>query len=202
MKVKNVVFDVGNVLVRYDPAHIVANVFPHHPDHDLLINGIFKHQTWLDLNLGRITEAQALKEYQKRLNLELSHLEHMAEFTKNSLTPLPGSFELLQRLHHNQYPLYALTDNTHEIMAHLTARYDFWPLFKGVVVSASVGHLKPSKEIFHHLLSTYQLTPEETVFLDDLEKNIEGARSMGMQGILFKDANQAMEQLRQLGIKL
>ncbi len=201
MTIKNIVFDVGNVLVRYDPSFIIAKSFPGHPDHESLVEGIFKHQTWLDLNLGLVTESQALQEYQSRLNLEIELLQQMALHTKESLVPLPGSFELLRQLSMH-YDMYALTDNTHDIMAYLQDRYDFWPIFKGIVVSAVVGHLKPSKEIYHHLLSTYDLVPEETLFLDDMPRNIEGAKQMGMQAILFESAEQAIIELKKLGIKL
>ncbi len=199
--VKNIVFDVGNVLVRYDPALIIAKSFPEHPDQNALVQGIFKHQTWLDLNLGYITEAQAIQEYHSRLGLEIERLQKLAHITKESLIPVPGSFELLRRLYSN-YPLYALTDNTHEIMAHLQERYDFWPLFKGVVVSAKIGHLKPSKEIFNYLLSTYRLNPAETLFLDDILKNIEGAKLMGMHAIQFENTEQAIAALKDFGVML
>ncbi|MGD9591548.1 MAG: HAD family hydrolase [Candidatus Berkiella sp.] len=201
MKIKNIVFDVGNVLVRYDPTYIIAKSFPAHPDQASLVQGIFKHQTWLDLNLGIISEAQALQEYHERLGLELEHLQQMAHITRESLTPIAGSFELLRRLH-TSYQLYALTDNTHEIMAHLQERYDFWPLFRGVVVSARIGHLKPSREIYDHLLTSYQLNPKETVFMDDMPNNVHGAKEMGMFAIQFENTEQAIAALKELGIKI
>ncbi|MBS0286112.1 MAG: HAD family phosphatase [Proteobacteria bacterium] len=201
MRIKNIVFDVGNVLVRYDPVYIIAKSFPEHPNQATLVQEIFKHETWLALNLGYITEAQALLEYHSRLGLEIERLQQMAQITKESLTPIAGAQKLLRTLHGN-YPLYALTDNTHEIMAYLRARYDFWPLFKGVVVSAHIGHLKPSAEIYRHLLKTYQLSPEETLFLDDVIKNIEGAKAVGIQAVQFKDTEQIIEELKRLGVVL
>ncbi len=199
MVIKNIVFDVGNVLVRYDPDFIVTCAFPTHEDPKALVNGIFKHQTWYELNLGHISESEALKEYHSRLGLELAQLENMAQIIKESLVPIPGGIELLKQLHAT-YPLYALTDNTHEIMAYLQQRYDFWPLFKGIVVSASLGHLKPSKEIFQHLLNTYQLVAHETLFLDDIARNVEGARNVGIHAIQFENTEQTVNELKQFGI--
>ncbi len=199
MVIKNIVFDVGNVLVRYDPDFIVSCAFPAHEDPKTLVNGIFKHQTWYELNLGHITESDALKEYHSRLGIPLDQLESMAQIIKESLVPIPGGIELLKQLHAT-YPLYALTDNTHEIMAYLQQRYDFWPLFKGVVVSASLGHLKPSKEIFDYLLNTYELVADETLFLDDIARNVEGARKVGIQAIQFETTDQAIHEMKQMGI--
>ncbi|MBS0289945.1 MAG: HAD family phosphatase [Proteobacteria bacterium] len=199
MSIKNIVFDVGNVLVRYDPDFIIGKAFPWHPDRAQLVQGIFKHETWLALNRGQITEPQALEEYALRLGLEFEQLVSMIQIAKESLTPIAGSVELLRRLH-TGYRLYALTDNTHEIMTYLQMRYDFWPLFKGVVMSAQIGHLKPSQEIFKHLLNTYQLNPNETLFLDDISHNVAAAKNLGFEAIVFENTEQAIAQMKLLGI--
>ena len=60
-------------------------------------------------------------------------------------------------------------------MVHLRARYSFWQMLNGVVVSAEVGALKPSPIIYQHLLTTYQLNAQETLFIDDHKLNVEGA---------------------------
>src|SRR5262245_4484840 len=95
--IKNIVFDVGNVLLRYDPAYIVAKSFPEHTAPQSLIEGIFGHQTWLNLGLGLITETQAIDEYHARLGLEIGRLQQLAAIIKESLTPIPGSAELLKK---------------------------------------------------------------------------------------------------------
>ncbi len=58
--IKNVIFDIGNVLIKWDPAGVVADVFPEHKDHMALTKSIFKSQTWYDLNLGIITKDEAI----------------------------------------------------------------------------------------------------------------------------------------------
>ncbi|MBI2792636.1 MAG: HAD family phosphatase [Gammaproteobacteria bacterium] len=201
MLIKNIVFDVGNVLVRYDPHFIINAAFPGHQDPAELVHGIFKHQTWYELNLGHISEQEALLEYHARLGIDLGSLQMMAQIVKESLTPIPGSIEMLKQLHAS-HPLFALTDNTHEIMAYLQQRYDFWPLFKGIVVSAKVGYLKPSNEIFQHLLTTYQINPQETVFIDDLARNVEGAKMLGIHGIQFENTEQCIKELQKLQINI
>ena len=186
---------MGNVLVRYDPHFIVTVAFPKHPDHASLVQAIFKHKTWYELNLGHITEHEAIQEYHSRLGLEIASLENMASIVRESLTLLPGSIELVKSLHPT-HDLYALTDNTNEIMVYLRKRYDFWPLFKGVVVSANVGHLKPSPEIFQHLLKTYQLIPQETLFIDDMARNVQGAKEVGIEAIVFSNIEQCKDDLK------
>lgn len=201
MPIKNVVFDVGNVLFRWDPLSIVINTFADTPNPELLAKSIFKHQTWLDLNLGRINEQQAIAEYQARLVHHADQFPRMMENVRASLSPIEESIALLRQLQRD-YQLYALTDNTHEIMAHLKQQHDFWEVFQGIVVSAEVGHLKPSEAIYRHLLRTHNILAQETVFIDDLLQNIIGARNMGMKGVQFKDIEQCLAELKQLGVKI
>ena len=200
MAFKNIVFDVGNVLVRWDPQFIVNQVFPKDDEPTKLMLKIFKHQTWYDLNLGTITEREAINRYHQQLGIDVLRLEHLLHTVKESLVLVPGSVELLQRLHDKPFNLYALTDNTVEIMAYLKNKYRFWPLFKGIVVSAEIGYLKPSKEIYHYLLDHHQLKAHETIFIDDMAHNVEGAKALGIEAIQFTHIEQCIEALRELKI--
>jgi len=194
-KIKNIVFDVGNVLVRWDPRFIISQAFPQHHNPAELATALFKNQIWLNLNLGLITEQEALRHYQQQFGFENHELQNLMEIAKASLTPIEESINLLKSLQQD-FELYALTDNTKAIMAYLTQKYDFWPVFQGIVVSAEVGHLKPSQEIYQHLLSTYQLIAKETVFIDDYLINVEGARKMGIHAIQFQNTQQCILELQ------
>lgn len=202
MKIKNVVFDVGNVLVRWDPHAVVVAHFPENQDHEGLTQLIFKSSTWFDLNKGLISQTEAIAQYQRLLKIEESRLNTLMHAIKESLVPIEGSFALLKQLFSSQYPLYALTDNTHELMRYLKSKYDFWSMFRGVVVSADVGHLKPSSVIYRHLLDSYHLIPQETLFIDDFLANVDGAKAMQMQAIQFENVNQCLQALRQLGMSI
>lgn len=199
-QIKNIVFDVGNVLVRWDPLTVTKQHFPAHPDHQALTNQLFRSSTWHDLNKGKITEVQLIQIYQRQFGIAVATLEKLLEAIRESQLPLEGSIELLKQLHELQYSLYGLTDNTHEIFAYLNKKYDFWPLFKGVVVSADVGSLKPAAEIYQHLLNTYHLQARETLFLDDYQCNVDGAIALGINSIRFETAIKCLEDLKHLGV--
>ncbi|MCD6048425.1 MAG: superfamily hydrolase [Gammaproteobacteria bacterium] len=196
MPIKNIVFDVGNVLVRWDPVWIIENTFASYENKEKRLQQIFNSGIWADLNLGKFSETETIEIYHQKFGIEQTKLQRLMETVKHSLTPLPGSFEFFNELHEAGYHLYLLTDNVHEIVSHLKARYDFWHKVKGAVVSAEIGHLKPSAEIYQHLLRTHDLIPHETVFFDDLAKNIEGAKKHGIHGIQFTDAEQARQALK------
>jgi putative hydrolase of the HAD superfamily len=196
--IKNIVFDIGNVLLRWDPLSVVKNIFPAESDPMLLTQQLFKSDLWFAINLGNITEQELIAKYHQLYGIDLTTLNNLMLAIKQSLLPIHGSIDLLNKLFQQGYPLYALTDNTHEIMAYLKQTYVFWQKFQGIVVSAEIGFLKPSPHIYHHLLDTFQLIPQETLFIDDLLINVEGAKAAGMQSFQFIDIEQCWKSLMQL----
>jgi putative hydrolase of the HAD superfamily len=202
MAIKNIVFDIGNVLLKWAPLEIVTKTFPDYPDHQQLTLDLVKSQIWFDLNLGKINENQAIALYHKELEISISKLEEFITNVKKSLVPLPGSIELLDKLYIQNIPLYTITDNIKELVSYTKQKYNFWEKFKGAVVSADIGFLKPSPEIYLHLLNTYKLIPEETLFFDDIERNVEGAKKVGIHASIFTTADECKEILKTYNINV
>ncbi|MFS1874445.1 HAD family hydrolase [Enterovibrio norvegicus] len=198
--IKNVVFDVGNVLVRWNPVEIIRLTFGDDVDATELAKRVFQQALWLALNRGELTEQEAKQQYVNTLSLSPSEVEQLFYYIKQTQIPLFGTVALMKRLKAAGYATYALTDNVHEIVSFLKQEYDFWPLFDGAIVSAEVGCLKPNAGIFHHLLDTFHLQANETVFLDDVAKNVEGAQNVGMSAIQFTQASQAERELKEMGL--
>lgn len=201
-EIKNVVFDIGNVLVRWSPEEIVHRTFGDTADIAFWVRSIFLHPVWTALNLGEMTESEAIDLYHTYLDIPRKTLTLLFYHIKETQTLIPGTQELLHRLRLAGYRTFALTDNIHEIMQHLRQRYSFWNDFQGVVVSAELHIKKPDLQIFNYLLKTYQLDPAKTVFTDDLALNIHGAQQAGLHGIQFHNADQLECSLRGLGVQL
>jgi putative hydrolase of the HAD superfamily len=201
MPIKNIIFDVGNVLVRWDPASAVAKVFPEHEVPAIMTN-VFQAEPWRALNRGDITEEELIELCNENYGMTREQAKNLMQAIRESLIPVPGGQELLHNLYTAGYNLYALTDNTHNILAYLKQRYDFWPKFKGIVSSADVRYLKPSPHMYQTLINTYNIIPEESVFLDDLEHNIVGAKLHGIHGIQFFTADQARTELEKMRIDI
>lgn len=197
----NVVFDVGNVLVRWSPRDIMRCALADREDAEALADRFFGHELWQRLNRGHFSEEEAKRRFAGEFALSPSQLDAVFHHVKDTQTAVPGSHELLMRLHAAGYPLYALTDNVHEIVAYLRQRYDFWNFMRGAVVSSEIGSLKPEPAIFHALLDTHGLKPEDTVFIDDVPRNAAGARAIGIHAIEFLDAEQCECALRALGLR-
>ena len=197
---KNIIFDIGNVLLKWDPEGIIKKIFPGHPVGKLR-QEIFKSDIWFDLNKGYLSEEKAASLYHEKYGIPLELLNNMLQEIKFSQTPIEGSLELVEELYKADIPLYLLSDNIKEIVAFLKERFTFFNQFRGIVISADLGLLKPDKKIYQHLLKTYDLNAEESLFIDDLQKNVEGAKAVGMDSFQFIDAASCREELRIRGVR-
>ncbi|GHA52591.1 HAD family hydrolase [Photobacterium aphoticum] len=200
--IKQVVFDIGNVVVRWSPLEIVRLTFgdTDHAQVEAKARAIFQSDTWLNLNKGLITEAEANAQYQRDLGFSALEAECLFYYVKQTQLLIYGTVDLIERIKAAGYGVYALTDNVHDIVAHLKATYTFWPLFDGATVSAEEGVLKPQPEIYHALLSDYHLAAADTVFIDDMPHNVQGAEAVGMAAIQFANAAQCEAELKALGL--
>ncbi|MFW8630670.1 HAD family hydrolase [Vibrio natriegens] len=199
--IKNVVFDIGNVVVRWAPLEIVRLTFGNIDSAGEKVKSIFQSDTWLDLNKGIISESEAKLQYQQLLGFSELDCERLFYYVKQTQILIYGSVELIRRVKAAGYCVFALTDNVHEIVSYLKETYAFWDLFEGAAVSAELGLLKPQSEIYQSLLTQYELQASETVFIDDMPYNVAGAKTVGMAAIQFENARQCEADLKSLGLK-
>lgn len=199
--IRNVVFDIGNVVVRWAPLEIVRLTFGNIQSVEETTKSLFLSDTWLDLNRGVISESEAKLQYQQSHGLSELECERLFYYVKQTQILLYGSVDLIKRVKAAGYRTYALTDNVHEIVKHLKETYTFWSLFEGATVSAEVGLLKPQPEIYQSLLSQYALDAAETVFIDDMPYNVKGAETVGMSAIQFESSQQCEAELKLLGLE-
>jgi len=199
--IRNIVFDIGNVIVRWDPPLTCARTFGEAEATPDVVRSIFADPLWYQLCRGEITEVEAKRAYGDRLGHDPAQLDQLFFHIKEHQELIPGTVDLMERLVTAGYRVFALSDNVREIVLHLRAQYDFWKHFEGVVISAELGFLKPDRRIYEHLLYSFDLKPEETIFLDDVLGNVEGARAVGMHAIQFVDAERAEADLATFGVK-
>jgi len=194
--IKNIVFDLGNVLLDFDPESYLDELGYSYDLKSQLINEIFETEEWLQLDRGTISQKQAVEKWQQR-NPELADkiAEVMAEWEK-ILTLKKDSLEILKSTAEKNYNLYILS-NFHQLaFDYISSKYDFFKYFDGRVISADVNLIKPEAEIYDHLLNKFNLKAEETLFIDDSKANIEAALKKGIRVIHFKDAESLDEELK------
>jgi putative hydrolase of the HAD superfamily len=200
---RNVIFDVGNVFVRWSPPEIVERCFGLRKDAAENLGraeALFRGPLWRRLNLGELTQEEAMLAYQAEFGLSEEQANDLFFHVMDHQELIDGTEAIAHRLKQAGYRVFALTDNVHEIVAHLKSRHQFWTLFEGAVVSAEVGLMKPDPAIFRHATETFGLAAAETVFLDDIQANVDGARSIGMEARLFTTPSRCEEDLRALGL--
>lgn len=201
--IKNVVFDVGNVFVRWSPTEVVERCFqlPRlDTKNDDRASELFKSPIWFAINRGELTRSEAERAYRIQHGLTAEESQALFFHAMDHQAPVEGTELLAHRLKQSGFRIFGLTDNVREIVAYLKERYRFWDLFEGAVVSAEVGVLKPDQRIFSHLLTKFSLAPSETVFLDDVAANVEGARKAGMAALVFSTSEACEAELRSLGL--
>jgi putative hydrolase of the HAD superfamily len=196
--VRNVIFDLGGVVFDWNPDHIVARVQPVPELRAALKAALFGHADWRLFDRGTLTEAELIERLQTRIGATRQEVEVILDAVRESLVEKPETLQLIRALQGQGTPLYCLSNMPGSIYAHLRRRHNFWDAFSGIVISGQVQMMKPEPEVFRHLLATFNLRPEESVFIDDLPANIESARQVGLHTVWFKDATQCRRELDQI----
>ena len=196
--IKNIVFDFGGVLVDWNPRYFYRNIFNTEEEMEYFLTNVCTPE-WNTLTDAEMTFAEAIEmlvpkfpQYEREIRLYFEGWSEMLH------AEIPESLTLKASLRAEGYRLYGLTNWSAETMPLAKEKFTFMNGFDGVVVSGDEGIKKPDPKIFHLLLDRYNLRPEETVFFDDHIENIIAARELGIHGILFKNAEQAEQDLKLL----
>ena len=184
----NFIFDIGNVLVDFKPRLLLENLFDDPSMVEAMHQTIFQSPEWEQMDQGLLTHQEATAIYCGREPGFRSAIRHTMQHLNDMFTPLADTVALLPQIKDAGHKLYYLSNIHTEIRDHLLSAHSFFDLFDGGVFSCDVRMMKPSADIYRHLLEVYQLSPENCVFFDDMEKNITAAQNEGLQGVLFTDA--------------
>ena len=187
-KITTVVFDIGNVLIEWDPRHLYRRIFETPDEIEHFLATICTSAWNLEIDRGK-PFGEAVKE------LTATHPQHETAIRAfderwSEMVPglVPGTLALMERLEERGVPLYAITNFSAEKFAEARRRFPFFDRFRGVIVSAHERLLKPDREIFELLLSRFGLRAEECLFVDDSAANVAGARAVGMAAHHFEGA--------------
>jgi putative hydrolase of the HAD superfamily len=198
-RVRNVVFDFGGVLVNWRPQEIIDSFYAEPHMRDALRTHAFQHDDWLDMDRGLLDEATVVRRCAQRLARPESELEALFRHVRAALTPIEPTVALLRELRQRSgLKLYGLSNMSEAIFAYLDQRHDFFGLFDGIVVSAAVKLVKPDPAIYEHLRERVALDFTESVFIDDLARNVESARRAGLPAIQFVTTDQVRRELEPL----
>jgi putative hydrolase of the HAD superfamily len=196
--VKNIIFDLGGVILNWDPRSVIARFTEDVDAQDRLYSSIYSHPDWLEYDRGMLSEKDAVAIFAERTGSTHGAIASLLHETMVSLTVKQDSLDLLYELHGQNVNLFCLSNMPAEAYEFVSRRYSFFEIFRGIVISAHLKLIKPDPRIFEHLLRNYGLDPAETLFLDDNQENINAAESLGVYSILFEDAKNCRSRLKKL----
>ena len=193
-------FDLGGVVVRWDPDAIIASVFRDQDVHSKIKAGVFSHPDWLELDRGTLEREDAIARAAQRTGVPVEEIGRLLHAVPPSLVVFPETVDLLYRLKRKGYPLYCLSNMHFASIEHLEREHTFWDVFDGRVISCRLQLCKPETEIYEHLLKTYALQASATLFIDDVQQNLDAAEKLGIRSLRFENAAQCERELRALGL--
>ena len=199
--VEAVVFDLGGVLVRWDPARIYRAML----GSDELVADFFDEVGFLQWNhsvdAGERTWAEAVADLTERYPHRGDLIAaYPARFPESLAGPVEGTVEILRELHAAGIRLVGLTNWSAELFPHAREHFDFLGLFEAIVVSGEERLAKPDPRIFDLVLTRHGLDPARTVFVDDRQVNVAAARAAGMTGFRFTDPEHLRRDLTVAGV--
>ncbi len=195
--IKTVVFDIGNVLVRFENVRFTRELLGDDRIAEKVIHAIWGTGYWTELDRGESAETMLPKmlraepEVQKEIRLVFGEIG-------GCLERMPYAIPWIRELKSRGYRVLYLSNYSEYVMQINPDVLDFLPFTDGGLFSCRVKLIKPDPAIFLRFFEMFRLEPAECVFLDDTEENVRSARSLGMRAIRFDDYRQGREELEKL----
>ena len=201
--IKNVIFDLGGVIVDFNPVKVITALFSKE-DADLILGNFFFSEEWREIDRGTLTPSSAFEKYRNSLSPEsFNKIINVIENWNEYMPAFEDMYELIKRVKAAGMKIYLLSN----IPPYIYRMIDTVPalkLFDGFVASCDLHLLKPEKEIYEHLLAKFNLKAEEFFFIDDTLENTEAAKLLGIKSHHFAGHDiEALENaLRQNGVNI
>jgi 2-haloacid dehalogenase len=199
-----VVFDIGNVLVAWDPRNLYRRYFEGREEQmEWFLSNVCTPAWNVEQDRGRsFADAVELlvKEHPPELHPMIRAFDR--EWQETISGPIHGTVDILKALKRSNVPVFAITNWNQDKFREARKRFEFLNSFDGIVVSGDERLLKPDREIFELFYARYGVKPETAVFIDDSLRNVEGARAAGMHALHFTSAETLARDLRKLGFSV
>lgn len=195
--IQNIVFDLGRVLVNFQPEELLEQIFSDPDDADELNRIVFKSAEWLMLDRGVINNEEAKERLANQHPEWANEIQVVLDSWFPILTPIESSVELVQMFKEQGHGLYVISNFHRAAFDYIYSQYEWLQLFDGIVLSCDTKSLKPEPHIYETLLKTEKLVPRECLFIDDAPANVEGARQAGMHAVQYISPAQIRRNLKE-----
>ena len=196
-----VVFDLGGVLIAWDPRHLYRKLFAgDETAMEHFLANVCTHEWNRCQDAGRsFAEGARLLKAEHPEKAELIDA-YFSRFDEMMPGPIAGSVEILAELRDRGTSLYGLTNFSAETYPAAFERFEFLRWFDGILISGEVGLIKPDHRIFELLIERFAIDPRRAVYIDDVETNVIAARPLGMHAIHFMTSAALRAELAELGL--
>lgn len=199
-KIKAILFDMGNVLIFFD-ARRSSKAFSE-------AVGVPEDQIWKGFFISELERAYtrgeiSSEEFYRRVVEHFPKKIDFATFANlwNDIFTENGEMSDLLKKLKKHYPLYLISNTNDLHFEHVRSTFPVVQHFTKCFPSHMVGHRKPDKAMFEHVLREIKLKPEETIFVDDIAEFVESAKNLGIHGIQFTSRSELEKELAKIGIK-
>jgi len=197
--IKNVIFDIGGVLLEYNPMDYLRKHYDADKT-DLFMKGVYNSREWLDADRGLIDFndlydifVDKLPEWQDDIKKLISR-----ESLLGILTPKQDSIDFMYELKTAGYKVFLLSNFSKTGFGWMDEAYPFLKDVDGRIISSYVNLIKPDPAIYKLLFARYAIEPAESVFFDDMAANVEAAGQLGVKAVLFTDIESCRRQFKQM----
>ena len=200
MPPSTIVFDLGGVLIDWDPRKAYRQLGGTEAEIDFFLEHVATSEWNHQFDAGR-PFAEGIAERKARFPEHADWLDAWwSAWPEMLVGPIQDTVEVLAECRQLEVPLYALTNWSAETFPIARQRFDFLSWFDGIVVSGEVELAKPDPAIFQRLVTDFDIEPTEAVFIDDVPKNVDAARALGFHAIHFTSATALRSELADLGV--
>jgi 2-haloacid dehalogenase len=200
--IDTIIFDLGGVLIDWNPRYVYRKIFKTEEEVEWFLENVTTPEWNENQDAGYPLHKATQELIAKHPEWEPEIKAYYGRWLEMLGDALHETVEILQKLKKTgKYKLYALTNWSAETFPHALERFEFFKLFDGVVVSGQEKLRKPSAEFYKILLDRYNLDPEKTIFIDDSQRNVQGAEVLGITGIQFHNPLQLKGELQKFGIE-
>ncbi|CTM27030.1 hydrolase [Streptococcus pneumoniae] len=195
-----IIFDLGNVLIEWNKEKILSKICKNDLEYNLFNKFVFQSNLWIDLDNGKIS----LEFLENQLIDEMGHqyqdqIHELVWNWFNYVDLYDEVYELIKQLKKKNFQIYVLSNTSsifHILLDSVLSKVS--SVLDGYVISCEVKMMKPQKEIYLSLVNKYQLDIKDCIFLDDLEENVEAARTLGIKAFQIKERKEISNILKDL----
>lgn len=185
IKIKNFIFDMGDVLLKFSPDRIIKAYTSDEALYEKILLNVFKSSLWVELDRGTVTENDIFEQVSINFNQkEISVLKNVLDNWHLFKTEISGAYEFILKLKEQSYGIYLLS-NVGQRFYDFKDKFRVFNLFDSCFISSDYKLIKPDKDIYIKMLEINNLNPKESVFIDDRLINVKAASDCGINAILF-----------------